>query len=113
MRYIPNDTRLVLSDSSKCCGLTSEANLKNSPALKSEVGMVSNNQTPILIFNNYVSIKTAVVFSSYSSQYLRRLLRNGKLDGVKIGQLWLINKLTLDTYLENSINVGDRRYGPK
>ena len=75
--------------------------------------MVSNNQTPILILNNHVSIKTAVVFSGYSSQYLRRLLRNGKLDGVKIGQLWLIDKFALDTYLESSMNIGDGRYGPK
>ena len=75
--------------------------------------MVSFNQTPIIILNNHVSIKTAVVFSGYSSQYLRRLLRNGKLDGVKIGQLWLIDKFTLDTYLESSMNIGDGRYGPK
>ena len=75
--------------------------------------MVSINQTPFLILNNHVSIKTAVVFSGYSSQYLRRLLRNGKLDGVKISQLWLIDKFTLDTYLESSMNIGDGRYGPK
>lgn len=75
--------------------------------------MDSINQTPILILNNHVSIKTAVVFSGYSSQYLRRLLRNGKLDGVKIGQLWLIDKFALDTYLESSMNIGDARYGPK
>ena len=75
--------------------------------------MVSINQTPIFILNNHVSIKTAVLFSGYSSQYLRRLLRNGKLDGVKIGQLWLIDKFTLDTSLESSMNTGDGRYGPK
>ena len=75
--------------------------------------MVSINQTSGLILNNLVSIKTAAVFSGYSPQYLRRLLRNGKLGGVKIGQLWLIDKFALDTYLESSINIRDGRYGPK
>ena len=75
--------------------------------------MVSEKQISTLILNNHISIKTAADFSGYSLQYLRRLLRNGKLNGVKIGQLWLIDKFTLDTYLENSINLSDGRYGPK
>ncbi len=75
--------------------------------------MVPNNQTPVFILNNHVSIKAATVFSGYSPQYLRRMLRNGKLEGVKIGQLWLIDKFTLDSYIEGSINNKDGRYGPR
>jgi len=48
-----------------------------------------------------------------NTQYLRRLLRHGKLDGVKIGQLWLIDKNALDFYIERSKYFDDQRFGPK
>ena len=75
--------------------------------------MVSFNQTSTFVLNNHISVKTASTFSGYSLQYLRRLLRTGKLDGLKIGQLWLIDKTTLDTYIEKTTEVSDRRFGPK
>ncbi len=75
--------------------------------------MVFINQTSTFVLNNHISVKAAAAFSGYSLQYLRRLLRNGKLDGVKIGQLWLIDKFTLDTYIEDSKNIDDGRYGPQ
>jgi hypothetical protein len=34
-----------------------------------------------------LTIQSAARYSGYNLQYLRRLLRNGKLDGVKIGQV--------------------------
>ena len=66
-----------------------------------------------IVVNNHISVKTGAVFSGYSLQYLRRLLRTGKLDGLKIGQVWLINKQALDSYLENVHRETDRRFGPK
>jgi hypothetical protein len=41
------------------------------------------------------------------------LLRNRKLAGVKIGQLWLVDKGTLDIRLESVQNANDQRFGPK
>ena len=32
----------------------------------------------------------AAEYSGYNEQYLRRLLRAGRLEGIKIGQVWLI-----------------------
>jgi excisionase family DNA binding protein len=46
-------------------------------------------------------------------QYLRRLLRTGKLDGQKIGQVWLVDKADFEAYLEKASKVADRRFGPK
>ena len=74
--------------------------------------MVSLNQTSTFVLTNHVPVKTAAEFSGYSLQYLRRLLRTDKLNGVKIGQLWLIDKLALDEYLESTILNRDGRFGP-
>jgi hypothetical protein len=37
----------------------------------------------------------------------------GELSGLKVGQLWLIDKQTLDSYLENAQQLTDQRFGPK
>jgi len=34
----------------------------------------------------------------YNVQYLWRLLRAGKLDAIKIGQIWLISLASLEAY---------------
>jgi excisionase family DNA binding protein len=65
------------------------------------------------VLNNHISVQVAALYSGYSTQYLRRLLRNGKLEGTKIGQLWLIEKGALDGYLEQAQVATDQRFGPK
>jgi len=54
------------------------------------------------VFNNCISVKAAEFYSGYNVQYLRRLLRDGRLFGMKLGQIWLIDKHTFETYLENA-----------
>ena len=68
---------------------------------------------PTVIVNNHISVQAAAEFSGYSLQYLRRLLRCGKLSGFKIGQVWLIDKDTYDAYLEKASLAKDQRFGPK
>jgi len=65
------------------------------------------------VFNNCISVKAAAYHSGYNIQYLRRLLRSGTLEGVKIGQMWLIEKDALETYLNRAETTSDRRCGPK
>jgi len=65
------------------------------------------------VLNNHISVYAAAEFSGYSLQYLRRLLRYGKLEGLKIGQVWLIEKTALEEYLEKSVQATDRRFGPQ
>jgi excisionase family DNA binding protein len=65
------------------------------------------------VINNYLSVQVAASYSGYSIQYLRRLLRSGKLAGIKIGQLWLVEKGDIDSYLDKMIYANDRRFGPK
>jgi len=66
-----------------------------------------------IVLNNLISVKAAALYSGYSLQYLRRLIRSRKLQGLKVGQLWLIDKTTFDAYLENAKNIQDRRFGPE
>jgi len=76
--------------------------------------MVSfNPQVSPVVVNNHISVKAAAEISSYSLQYLRRLLRCGKLEGFKIGQVWLIDNSAFLAYLEKAIEATDRRFGPQ
>ncbi len=65
------------------------------------------------VLTNLISVKAAAMHSNYSQQYIRRMLRTGKLVGLKIGQLWLIDKTAYETYLKNAYKISDRRFGPK
>jgi excisionase family DNA binding protein len=69
--------------------------------------------SPEVVLEKHISVKAAAEFSGYSVQYLRRLLRNGHLEGIKIGQVWLIKLASLETYLRNGQMVRDRRHGPR
>lgn len=73
---------------------------------------MSNASKPFIL-ENCLSVKAAAEYSGYSQQYLRRLLRLRKLAGLKLGQVWLIKVVSLDSYLDNSLNSSDQRYSPK
>ena len=74
---------------------------------------VFNSSSSPKVLSNHISVQVAAKYSGYSTQYLRRLLRNGKLEGVKIGQLWLVDISALDVYLEQAYDAIDQRFGPK
>jgi len=65
------------------------------------------------VIDNCLSIKTASGYSGYIHQYLRRLLRLGKLAGTKIGQVWLIEMVSIKAYLVQTQNLKDNRFGTK
>ncbi len=74
---------------------------------------VFNSGSSPQVLNNHISVQVAASYSGYSLQYLRRLLRNNKLDGIKIGQIWLVHKGALDLYIEQAQDSTDHRFGPK
>ena len=65
------------------------------------------------VLNNHISVQVAASYSGYSTQYLRRLLRESKLEGTKIGQLWLVDLGALETYIEKAQDATDQRFGSK
>ena len=68
---------------------------------------------PHIVLNNCISVETAAAACSYSRQYLRRMLREGKLAGRKPGQAWLIELGSLEAYLARAQQSQDLRFGPK
>ena len=70
------------------------------------------SENPI-VFNNCISVNGAAFHSGYNVQYLRRLLRDGRLTGMKLGQTWLVDKRMFEAYLENANLTKDKRFGPK
>ena len=79
----------------------------------SEVDMNDPGSEIPIVFNNCISVKAAAFHSGYNVQYLRRLLRVGRLTGMKLGQTWLIDKRTFEAYQENANHTKDKRFGPK
>ncbi|MBW8012267.1 MAG: helix-turn-helix domain-containing protein [Chloroflexi bacterium] len=73
---------------------------------------LSQSSKPVILVN-IISVKAAAEYSGYSSQYLRRLLRLGKLAGLKLGQVWLIEMESFEWYLSEVENSQDHRFGPK
>jgi hypothetical protein len=63
--------------------------------------------------DKHISVKAAAEISGYSIQYLRRLLRNDRLEGIKIGQEWLIKMASFGSYLRRGQMLYDRRHGPR
>lgn len=61
----------------------------------------------------YISVKDACKLSGYKEQYLRRLLRQKKLSRKKIGQVWLIEVSSLQSYLLLADHLEDKRHGPR
>jgi excisionase family DNA binding protein len=61
----------------------------------------------------FITVQAAAELSGYNMQYLRRLLRAGKLDSIKVGQLWLIRLDSLEAYMNWAEQKDDQRCGPK
>jgi len=74
---------------------------------------IPTNLSTEYVIANHISVQSATELSGYNAQYLRRLLRAGKLDGMKIGQVWLIDLVSLETYLDWAVRSNDLRCGPK
>ena len=74
-----------------------------------------NPQTdsPEVVLEKHISVKGAAEFSGYNIQYLRRLLRKGYLEGIKIGHVWLIKLASLEAYMKRATCMSDGRSGPR
>jgi excisionase family DNA binding protein len=66
-----------------------------------------------VLSDQYLTVSAASQITGYNYQYLRRLLRSGKLVGVRVGQNWLILMDSLVHYLDTIRSISDRRWGSK
>jgi excisionase family DNA binding protein len=63
--------------------------------------------------DDWLTVQEAAKISSYHAEYLRLLIRQGKLNARKFGPLWAISKFSLLAYLEIAQKSDDGRQGPK
>ena len=82
--------------------------------------MISFNSTSIsqqsnkgVFINQHITVQAAAEATGYNIQYLRRMLRSGALEGIKIGQMWLIDMDALEAYLIRVESTSDRRCGSR
>jgi hypothetical protein len=71
---------------------------------------LTRQQRPVA---DYISIAAAVEASGYSDQYLRRLVRQKKIRGIKFGHFWMVDAGSLVAYLTEANAAEDRRFGPR
>jgi len=65
------------------------------------------------VIDNHITVQEAAEITGYNAQYLRRLLRAGKMEAIKISQIWLVNLASLQAYFNFAISSNDLRFGPK
>jgi len=70
-------------------------------------------QSSGIILDRFISVQAAAEISGYNVQYLRRLLRAGKLEGIKIGQVWLICLASFEGHIQLAMKASDKRFGPR
>jgi excisionase family DNA binding protein len=59
------------------------------------------------------SIKEASERTGYNEEYLRRLIRHGKIEAVKVGPAYLIRVDSLERYVSEVQTAEDARTGPR
>lgn len=59
------------------------------------------------------SIKEASEKTGYNEEYLRRLIRQKKIEAVKVGPAYLIRAASLNKYIEEMQASDDARTGPR
>lgn len=62
---------------------------------------------------DFMPLGEAERHSGYTGQYLRRMAREGRIDAIKFGKVWMINRQSLEAYMARAERMQDRRFGPR
>ena len=52
--------------------------------------------------NEFVSTEEAAEKLKYHVEHVRRMMREGSIEGVKIGRTWLVKRDALDSYMKRT-----------
>jgi excisionase family DNA binding protein len=63
--------------------------------------------------DEWITVQEAADLSGYHAEYLRLLIREGKLNARKFGPVWAVNKKTLLSYRKIADKSADGRQGPR
>jgi excisionase family DNA binding protein len=67
-------------------------------------------QTPMA---DWITTTEAAEISGYNAEYIRRLVRQGRLTAQKKGNAWWVDGKALQAYLKTAKKAADKRHGPK
>ena len=62
---------------------------------------------------NWITTKETAQITGYHEEYLRTLIRDGKVKGQKFGPVWQVSNASLLNYLARAKESPDKRYGAK
>lgn len=62
---------------------------------------------------DWITVNQAATLSGFHREYLRDLLRHGKIEGKKFGSAWMVSKASLTAYMQEAKDSGDNRRGPQ
>lgn len=63
--------------------------------------------------DDWITVQDAAQLSGYHAEYVRILIRKGKIEARKFGPIWAINRSSLLRYLQEAEKSPDGRQGPK
>ena len=63
--------------------------------------------------DDWLTVTEAAKLSGYNAEYLRRLMRDKKIEFRKFSFMYQVNRMSLLRYLKKAEKKVDRRYTPK
>ena len=76
---------------------------------------INEERPPGARVEDYMTLSQAVRLSGYTEQYLRRIIKEGRIGAIKFGgHFFMVNRASLDQYLEQALALAerDKRFGP-
>ena len=59
---------------------------------------------------DWISVEEAAALSGYNAEYLRRLVRQGKIAADLKGPMYWIDRASLQAYVEEAERLGNQRF---
>jgi len=64
------------------------------------------------IAEGWITVKEAAELTGYHVKYLRRLARQGRIEGQKVNRFWLIDRASLLAYRTKMDRLGPEKHNP-
>jgi excisionase family DNA binding protein len=61
----------------------------------------------------WLTVKDAAALAGYNEEYVRRLIRQGKVKARKFGPVWQVGRVSLLDFLRDAHKSDDVRRGPR
>ena len=65
------------------------------------------------INEDWLTVQEAAKLSGYHPEYIRRLIRDNAIKAQKVSIIWLVDRESLQRYVDKASSSEDGRYSPK